>query len=417
MSELAIDPSYQYFALALGLGLLVGLQRERRGSRLAGVRTFPLVTILGTLTGTLAEALGNGMVYWALGSLAVLIAIADVTDLRVRGKEADPGMTTEVALLVMFGVGVLTSQGSLALAAVIGGTTAVLLYVKDQLHGFAARLGPRDARAIMQFVVVTLVVLPILPNRTFGPYDVLNPRQIWWMVVLIVSLSLAGYVATRLSGERTGSLLGGALGGLISSTATTVSFARRSAGSSAAVPLAAIAILIASAVMMLRVLIEVAVVAPQQFLEMAWPIAISGGVLALLGMITWRRTRDEAIEVAEPRNPAELGSALIFGGLYALVIFLIAAMQDRFGSSGLYAVAAFSGLTDMDAITLSSAQMVRADRLDPSTAWRLVLVAASANMLFKGAIVALLGSRQLTARIAGLFTVFVIGNALLLWLW
>jgi len=223
-------PLLQQLLTALGLGLLVGLQRERAASRLAGLRTFAFVTLLGTLAAQLSTQFGPWLA--VAGMLAVIAAVVTGNFVAVRNGGADPGQTTELAMLVMYLVGVYIVMGPLPLAVALGAGVAVLLHLKPELSGVASRIGDADFRAIMSFVVVTLVVLPVLPDRTFGPFDVLNPREVWLMVVLIVGIGLAGYLAYKLLGTRGGSLLSGALGGLISSTATTVSYARRYASRS-----------------------------------------------------------------------------------------------------------------------------------------------------------------------------------------
>jgi uncharacterized membrane protein (DUF4010 family) len=417
IESIPLDAPFFHLALALGLGLLVGLQRERIGTELAGIRTFALVSVIGAVAGILSQELGGWVVAGALLSLTFLILLGVFAEIRKRGTETDVGMTTEVALLAILLVGVLAGRGSTALATVVGGATALLLHLKARLHEFAGRLDDRDIKAIMQFALVSLVILPVLPNRTFGPYDVINPRQVWWMVVLIVGLSLAGYVAYRLLGARVGTLAGGLLGGLISSTATTVSYARRSGSSASADRLAALAILLASAVLMARVIVELAVVASDHLLDLVWPLAISGVVGLAMAVVIWARSRGGEIEGPETKNPSELKTALVFAALYVVVLLLATAAQDRFGDRGLYVVAVLSGLTDMDAITLSTARMLESATVTAEQTWKVILVAATANLVFKGAAVAVLGSRGLLWRILLTFGIIAAANLLLVWLW
>jgi uncharacterized membrane protein (DUF4010 family) len=188
-------------------------------SAIAGIRTFALITLFGAVSAHLGQAFGG----WVVAAGFVVSR----NFARMAKGEADPGQTTEFTAVLMYGVGAWVVVGSMAVAAVLGGTVAVLLHLKEPLHRFMGRMGERDLRAIMQFVLIALVILPILPDRMFGPYDVLNPHQIWWMVVLIVGLSLAGYVAFKLVGANAGAVLSGVLGGVISSTATTVTYSRR----------------------------------------------------------------------------------------------------------------------------------------------------------------------------------------------
>lgn len=259
--------------LALALGLLVGLQRERAASRVAGVRTFALITVFGAVVGSTVAALGPWLV--PAGALA-LAAMLVMTNLAALREHPDPGMTTEVAVLLMYAVGVCLVVGHVEAAVAVSGAVVLLLHLKQPMHQAVRAMGEADMTAIMQFALVTLVILPILPDRTYGPYGVLNPREIWWMVVLIVSINLAGYVAAKLLGARSGALVGGVLGGLISRTATTVSYARRSRATGAAATkapegseapeaparagLAALVIVVASTVAFARVIVEVALV-------------------------------------------------------------------------------------------------------------------------------------------------------------
>jgi uncharacterized membrane protein (DUF4010 family) len=279
------------------------------------------------------------------------------------------------------------------------------------------RIGEKDLRAIMQFVLIALVILPVLPDRDMGPYGVLNPFQIWWMVVLIVGLSLAGYVAYKLFGAGAGTVLAGILGGLISSTATTASYARRSRESPELSRLAALVVMLASTVVFGRVLVEIAAVARGRLLDLAPPLAAMLGICALVSGAAWLLGRDGEEELPKQENPAELKAALLFGALYAAVLLAVAFARDRFGTAGLYTVAALSGLTDMDAITLSTSRLVQASQLDPGTGWRAILLASMANLGFKAGIVAVLGSRALLGRIALLFGAALAGGGLIFWLW
>src|SRR5688572_6724005 len=218
---------YVTLAISLGLGLLIGLQRERAEARLGGIRTFPLISLFGTFCGLLALRHGWGILVAGLLVVFGVLTISNVLKSR-EAPQPEPGQTTEVAALLTFALGAYLVSGERAVALVAAGITVVLLHLKEPMHRFVGKMGGHDMSAVMQFVVITLIILPLLPNRTFGPYHVLNPFDIWRMVVLIVGLSLTGYVIYKIWGERAGTISGGVLGGLISSTATTVSYARRS---------------------------------------------------------------------------------------------------------------------------------------------------------------------------------------------
>lgn len=400
--------TFEKLGLALGLGLLIGLQRERTQNPLAGIRTFPLITLLGAVCALLGDwALGAGLV--GVGSLVVAGYLAEAR----RGAD-DRGLTTEVAILLMFAVGAYLMRGRTEVGVAVGGACALLLHWKRAMHGFAQRIGESDVTAIMRFALITLVILQVLPDETYDPYDVLNPKQIWLMVVLIVGINLGGYAAYRVLGSRGGAVIAGVLGGFISSTATTVTQAR----AKGAPDLAALVIQLASTVVFARVLIEVAVAAPAHFARIAPPIAVVGAAFVACSALVWRRARTMPADAPPPSNPAEMRPALLFAGAYAVVLIAVAAANEHFGGRGLYVVAALSGLTEMDAITLSTSRFAQEGRVGADTAWRVILVAMLANIAFKGAVVGVLGSRALLRRMALVFGLAGVGaTGLVLALW
>ncbi len=408
-------------ALALGLGLLMGLQRQRVDSRIAGIRTFALIALLGALLALTEPVFGPWLVAAGLVALALLLLTANLIKLQ---SKTDPGMTTEVAVLLTYGLGAYLVIGHTEAAVALGGTAVLLLYLKEPMHRAVGAMRERDVTAVMQFALVTMVVLPVLPDRAFGPHAVLNPFRIWLMVVLIVAINLAGFVAHRLAAARTGALLGGLVGGLVSSTATTVSYARRSRdagegnGAQASASLAALVIVVASAVALLRVMVEIAVVAPRHFRDIAAPLGALALWMALLcARAWWRGRRHQAEKMPEAANPAELKPALLFGALYAVVTLAVAFAKERFGDTGLYPVALLSGLTDVDAITLSTVNLAAAGRLEAVVTARLILLAVLANLAFKGACALVLGSPALRKRIAAWFGLALAGGVGIVLLW
>jgi uncharacterized membrane protein (DUF4010 family) len=368
--------------------------------------------LFGALSGMLGLAFGAWAVAAALVSLSILVAIGHAAE--SRSGERDTGLTTEMAMLVMFAVGVICVVGQRLVAVIIAGSVMVLLQSKEPLHGMVRKIGERDLREIARLVLAGLVILPVLPNRGMGYLGVLNPFSIWLMVVLIIGISLTAYLAGKFFGGGKGLALSGVLGGLISSTATTASLARRSqAVGASGWSLAAIA-LIASSIVFVRVVVEVAVTAPGHVRAMLPP---------LLGMLLWfgvvaavvyrlARRREEG-PVDEP-PPSELKSAVLFGLLYAVVLVVVAAAREHFGNSGLYVAAALSGLTDVDAITLSTSQLVSTAHLESGTAWRMILVGGLANVVFKMGMVAALGARSfIRPALAGLGAALAGGVALM----
>jgi uncharacterized membrane protein (DUF4010 family) len=408
-------PDLYAVAVALGLGLLVGFQREWADSQVAGIRTFPLITILGSLTGLIGRETGGWPVAVGLAAVASVVILGNVAKFK-RG-EFDPGITTEIAALVMYGVGAALVLGYVAPAIAIGGVVAVLLHWKASLHRFVDRIGEGDLRAFVRFVLIALVILPLLPNRAYDVYGVVNPFEIWLMVVLIVGISLAAWIVYRLMGARVGTVLAGVLGGFISSTATTVSSARRGRDDPGAAPAAALVIMLASTVAFVRVLVEIAAVAGELFGSIAPPLAAMMIYMLVVSLGTLARVRNELRPPAESEAPSNLGAAILFGALYAAVLFAAAVAKEHFGEEGLYIVAGLSGLTDMDAITLSSAKLVEAGHIDAGTGWRVILLGALANLAFKGGAVAVLGSGRLKRHVLFLFGLTLAGGVVILALW
>jgi len=407
---------FQSLGIALLLGLLVGLQREWDKHPLAGIRTFTLITLLGAISALLAEHFGG----WILASSLVAVAASLVTGnlMQERGNEkAEPGQTTEIAALVMFGVGALLIAGYTLPAVVLGGATAVLLHLKNRLHSAIGKLSPDDVRAIFQFTLIALVILPLLPNRTYGPFDVLNPYKIWLMVVLIVAIGMSGYLAYRMLGARGGTILGGLLGGLISSTATTVSYARQSAAHPQARGAAALAIVVASTIVLLRIGIEVAVVSRGLLDVLVPPMIVISLFLVGISAVLFFRMRQADAELPTHTNPSQLKPAMVFGGLYALVLLLIALVDDRYGSEAIYGAAVISGLTDVDALTLSVAELVNQQRVVDDIAWRAIFIGMLSNLAFKAGIAGVLGGRKLFAVVGPVFAATIGLGTLIVLFW
>lgn len=404
--------------LALAIGLLIGLQREQVKDGPAGIRTFALIALSGYLIGLLGNDYGGWVVFAGILFLAAILTVGNVMDSR-QHPDHGAGATTEIAALLVFGIGVYLSNfdNERSPAVLFAGVTALLLYYKTPMHQFVRGLGPVDVRAIMQFVLITLVVLPVLPNRTFGPYDVLNPFKAWLMVVLIVGIGLAGYLTYRIGSSRVGTFLSGVLGGVISSTATTASASRFGRDDSNRATAAALIITIASVVAVIRVLVEMAVVNGRDMLTTAPPILTFLVIFTLLTFLLYRKRSNEVVHLEPPANPAGMGSAILFGILYVVILLGVAATKEHFGSSGLYVVAVISGLTDMDAITLSTAELMNRDSLDLTTGWRVILIAALANLVFKAGIVAFAGGKTILLRILPVFGLAIAAGLAILFFW
>jgi len=335
---------------------------------------------------------------------------------RIRAGDIDPGLTTEFAGLLVFGIGADLVLGSLAAATALSGAVAILLQFKRPLHRFVESMGDADMRTVMQFVLMTMVILPIVPNQGFGPYQALNPFKIWLLVVLIVSIGLCGYVTYKLLGTKVGTVLGGVLGGLISSTATTITYARRRQDAKHA-SVVAFVIMIASTMVYIRVLVLIAVVAPEQFIRLAMPLIAMMGACALICVGTYLLDHKHVVEIPPQKNPADFRSALIVGGIYALVSLAVAVVRDHFGPNALYLVGVLAGLTDMNAITLSMAQLGTGDNLAAHTAWRVILLASMSNQCFNAGVIALLGPRVLFRHTLILFALALLAGGAILCFW
>jgi uncharacterized membrane protein (DUF4010 family) len=382
------------FATALGIGLLIGMERERRPDASAGLRTFALVAMLGCLFALLGEKTGGP---WLLAvGLLVISGSMVASNFSAQQEEQYRGFTSEAAIIVTYGLGAAVWFGYSTLAVMLAITTTVLLYFKAELRQFSERTTPKDINSILQFAVLSLVILPILPSEDFGPYNAINPRQVWYMVVLISGLALAGYLALRIVGARHGAALLGIFGGLASSTATTMMFSRHARDHVHLIHMSAIVILIANVMVMIRLWLVASVVAP----GLATPIAIvfacgivPGIAMALYG---WKvLSAAGALPMPEVKNPTELRTALSFGLLYAVVLLASAWLQDIAGSSGLYIVALISGLTDADASVLSTLRLFNLATVGGSEAVVAVTLALLANLVFKIGLVLSIGGSPL----------------------
>lgn len=406
-------------AISFGIGMLIGLQRQASDHKMAGVRTFTLIALLGSLSGFLTRDLGNPFILPALGlALAGLMLVANFVNTR-ETKNAGIGQTTEVAALLVFALGAYLILGNRLIAVVTGGGVAVLLYIKEHLHDFIDKLKDKELNAIMTFAGISLIILPILPDETFGPMDVLNPYNIWLMVVLIVGISVIGYFIYKFAGAKVGVISNGILGGLISSTATTVSYSRMAKSTPSIGRMAAFVITAASAIALVRVLIEVGVIIPDKLPQIILPILAEFVIMALICVFFFYMIQKEDKEgkMPEPENPAQFKSAVVFGLLYGLILLAVAFVKEEFGNDALYVVAVISGLTDVDAITLSLSQLMKKGNLATSSGWKLILLASLANLLFKGIMAAVLGGKRLIRWVALSFGISIVSGLLIIWLW
>jgi uncharacterized membrane protein (DUF4010 family) len=388
------------FAAALGLGVMIGLERERTQpeTRFAGVRTFGLISLAGGIAAYLDGALARPWLGLLLfGAVAALVVVSAVLTARQQG---DIGITTEMSALIAFLFGYLCVYGNVTLAAALAVASGGILALKQWLHGVARRIETADVEATLKFAIVTVIILPLVPNETYGPapLDVINPYKIWWMVVLISGLNFASYILVKVVGAEHGIGVTGLLGGLVSSTAVSLGFAQRSRMHPEQAPALAVGILLAWTVMFFRVVVLVSVVAP----ALARTLGIGMGALGLLSLalvlvLRRRATATERASVSAGSNPFELGQAIRFGLLFGVVTFAAKAAEVYFGEGGLYLAGALAGLTDVDAIALSMAQLAAGDAGHLEAAARTILIAVLSNTAVKGGMAIVTGAPTLRA--------------------
>lgn len=414
----------QEFATALLIGALIGVEREKRKSlegelSAGGLRTFVLISQFGAMSGWLSRTFDMPLLI--LGGLAVVAALVVTSYLvSVRARPNSIGITTEVATILVFLLGAITMLGyqqlTIGLAVI---TTATLAY-KQPLHGIVQKIGWDDIFAGLRLLIATFIVLPLLPEEAVDPWGALKPYSLWLLVLLISSLSLIGYVATRALGADKGVILTALSGGLVSSTAVTLSFARRSGDeqSPAMAGILASGILLAWGIMFGRVIIEVLVVNAELVTAVLIPFAamgVAGGASAFFLFRRGAAARQPAAHTEELhlKNPFSLTEAAKFGAFFAVVLLIVNLVQLHFPGEGIYVVAALAGLTDVDAITLSMAEYAKTG--DREIAVTAIVIAALSNTLVKCGMVLALGSRSLRAPIlTGTAAILIAGLAAVL---
>ncbi|MGV3636138.1 MAG: MgtC/SapB family protein, partial [Flavobacteriales bacterium] len=371
-----------------------------------------LVCILGYLAAMLATEWGPWMLVAAFIGCALLFTVAYLQS----ALSGDGGSTSEITAMLLFLLGALSFHGELLVVVVIGVSVLVLLRSKIALHGFVKALTHEEILAIVRFVVISALITPFLPDEGYGPDGVWNPREIWLMVVLVSGISLVGYLLERFFGSRSGAVLSGLLGGLASSTALSLGHARRSRDGSDAVPFLALGIIVACSIMFLRMLAELAVIAPPFAQRMAMPLAIIAACGIAVSLFLARRARKASVPAQRNAytNPLNFGVALQFAVIYAIVSWVMRYAEGRFGTTGGYVAALLSGATDVDAVTLNLAQ--QGGPIGPSTMITL-LIAALSNTLVKFIIVLSVGAPELRrAVIPGFVALFLASLIAIAWI-
>lgn len=396
------DESMARLGVSVAIGLLVGLQRQfakqhDTDDMFAGARTFALIGLMGGATSLVSIQFDTVLpLVFGFAAVAAIVGIGYLGGVR----SGSMGLTTEMAALVTFVAGALAGDGELTVSVAIAVATTALLASKPYTYAFVERLDREDVEATVQFAVLVALVLPILPREPIGPspFDAASPFKIGLMVVFILGLSFLGYVLIKVVGPRRGIGLTGILGGLVSSTAVTLTMSERSKHSAGLVRALAMAVLLAWAIMYGRVLVEVGVVNAELLRDVAVPIGVGG--LVTVAWAGWVATRhDGATDGADEQrftNPFSIGPAVQFGLLYGVVLIGSKALSEWLGETGVYIGAIASGVADVDAITLSMAELSRGDgTVADQTAANAIVLAAASNALVKGGLVWALSTHQM----------------------
>ncbi|WP_022850460.1 MgtC/SapB family protein [Limisalsivibrio acetivorans] len=395
--------------LSFSLGLLIGLERgwkeisEHEHYPILGIRTFGLIGLFGGLTGFLGE-IHNSPLIPGLGLSAFIILII-AAHFKECGHDSEIGLTTSMAAIVTFTLGILPPMGYTTEASAFAVLTMVLLSVKPYLYDIVKKIEAAEIHAAMKMLLISVVLLPVLPNEGYGPWNALNPYELWLLVVLITGISFAGYFAVRIAGPGKGFLITGLLGGFVSSTALTLSFARLGRKYNLKNVLAA-GVLIACGTMFPRMIIEVSVVNTALLPKVVPALVVTGvGIYAGMLLFAFSGTRSKKAEDEDIplHNPFQIAPALQFAALLALIMLLSEASTQWFGETGLYILSFLSGLTDVDAITLSVAKM-SIESIDHRTATFAIMIAAATNTLVKGLLVLFIGGKEMGLRVLGVFT-------------
>jgi len=378
-----MDPLISRLGLALAIGLLVGLERgwqERDApdrSRTAGIRTFGISGLLGGVLAALANALGAVSVL--VGGFIAFAAIFAWYKAREAAHDEDFSVTSVIAGLGVFALGALSVAGDYRAAAAGGAALAALLASRELLHGLLKRLTWVELRSALILAVMTAIVLPLLPNRTLDPWGGFNPWEVWFLTVLMASISFAGYVAVRILGTTRGLLVSSLAGAIVSSTAVTLALARNAVSASNPLPLAGAASL-AAMVSVLRVCVVILIIEPSVFAPVGVRAIAAALAFAACGALMLSRGNGDGESGAVARNPFELGPLLLFALLFAFVATASAGLAAQFGGRGLLATSALAGTFDVDVSVLGALRLIR-HSVPVETVGKAVLAALAANAI------------------------------------
>ncbi len=407
-------------AVALLLGAIIGLERgwdareQKSGERIAGIRTFALVGLLGGISALLAREITE----WAFPVLLVsVVAMAIVAYSERLEHIRNFSITGMVGMVLTFCFGAVAVAVDPVIATAAAVVTAIILDNKQEIHGWVNKLKEHELDAALKLLLISVVMLPLLPNEKMGPGGVLNPREIWWMVVMIASISFVGYFAIRVAGTRKGILFTSLFAGLSSSTALTLHFARQASKTPQLNAQFATGILIACGTMFPRILVYCLVINPDLLPSLIWPVLVMTALLYGPALVIWRKN-DRELQVSQPtlnQNPLDLSSALVFGALLTAILLMVEFLGNWLGDAGIYFLAATSGIADVDAITLSLTRMSN-NSLAMGTAVIGIVIAAATNNLVKSALAGFVGNRQIGLLVGGPMVLSLAAGLLVAWL-
>ncbi|MBX4956547.1 MgtC/SapB family protein [Rhizobium lentis] len=411
MTSLETADAFQRLSLALAIGILVGIERGWRereaapGKRVAGIRTYGLSSFLGGFCGFLQPITGPILPT----AIFVFFCVTILGFSRMQAlRERDYSATAVIAAITVFALGFGAVVADMTATAASAVAMTALLAAREPLHGFLRKLTWLELRAALILLTMTVVILPILPNEAVDPWQMINPFELWMLTIFVGAVSFAGYVMIRLTDTRAGLLLTGACGGIVSSTALTLSFARQSKQTTALSPLLSAGAMMAGAVSLSRVLLICGVIAPAVLMELAALLGPAAAVFAISGGVAGFSPRSGDSPDFSPKNPLEVMVVLRFALLLAAVTIVTRAALEFFGMQSLVAVAFITGLGDLDAITLSIAKL---PSVPPDAAARAIAVAALANLLAKVGLAASAGSLGYVVRLAIVTGIAVLAGA------
>lgn len=391
----------QQFSIALLIGALIGLEREKKKASaqrasFSGIRTFILLAQMGAVSAWLSQQIA---VFWlfplSLVAVALVIITAYVLENKAQGNAL--GLTSELAAITVFLLGGAVMYGYAELAVMLAIVTSAVLAFEQPLHGLVARIDEDDLYAGIKLLIASFIVLPLLPNTPIDPWQALNPYKLWLLVILISALSLSGYVAMRLLGPQRGTLLMALTGGIVSSTAVTLSLAKQShewPDPAESARLAA-GVFIAWLVMVLRVTLMLFVLAPALLKSMWWMLLSFGVVTLVVAWYWWRQSQRSSATAGNLvlSNPFSLWSAIKFGLFFAVVLLLVNVAKLYAPGEAMLLIAALAGATDVDAIALSMMQLAGQGQV--SLAALALMVAICTNSVVKTGMVVLLAAPPL----------------------